>query len=356
MIEALKIAAIKTALSAITWSGAGRLFPSAKGRGAIFMMHHVRPKKPRKFDPNAHLEVTPEFLETVILAAKAEGYKPVPLSELPGLLRRGNPSDRYCAFTLDDGYRNNAEFAAPVFRKHGVPYTIFICTGFAERTRIAWWEAAADVIEKADAIRCDFGAGTEQVSTRSNREKAQAFQRIEHMIETVDEDTAVARVEALAREHDIEPMDFNRREIMTDDEISNLAKDPLCSFGGHTLTHCNLARIDDNRLKREIRESAARIMDWTGATIDTFAYPYGKEFAACQREFMTVSAEGFVAAVTTRPGLLHSDMNPTGLPRVSLNGHYQKRRYLEALFSGLPFAFSWMMRHPAALNKPASPM
>lgn len=340
MNDTLKIAAIKTALTAISVTGVGRLFPAAKGRGAIFMMHHVRPKKQRKFDPNAHLEITPEFLESVIVAAKAEGYRPVPLAMLPELLRRGNPADRYCAFTLDDGYRNNAEFAAPVFRKHDVPYTVFICTGFAERNRIAWWETAADVIEKANEIRCDFGGGLETLSTNSAKNKAAAFERVERMIETVDEDVAVARVEALAREHGIDPMEFIHRELMVEAEITKLAEDPLCTLGGHTLTHCNLARTDETRLKREIRESSARIMDWTGRQIDTFAYPYGKEFAAGSREFMTTSAEGFVASVTTRPGVLRADSNPGGLPRISLNGHYQNQRYVRALISGIPFRFS----------------
>ena len=49
---------------------------------------------------------------------------------------------------------------------------------------------------------------------------------------------------------------------------------------------------------------------------------------------------GFTVAVTTRKGLLaprHATA-PTALPRLSLNGSYQKLRHVETLLSGVPFS------------------
>ena len=50
------------------------------------------------------------------------------------------------AITLDDGYRNNFEQALPVFQRHAVPFTIYVCPGFAERTSELWWEALERII------------------------------------------------------------------------------------------------------------------------------------------------------------------------------------------------------------------
>ena len=71
----------------------------------------------------------------------------------------------------------------------------------------------------------------------------------------------------------------------------------------------------------------------------THAYPYGSRHAVGPREASAAQSSGFVAAVTTQPGVLSraAAEKPTLLPRVSLNGHYQKKRYVRALISGLPF-------------------
>ena len=49
---------------------------------------------------------------------------------------------------------------------------------------------------------------------------------------------------------------------------------------------------------------------------------------------------GFKSAVTTRPGGLypHHAANPHALPRVSLNGLFQSRRYVDVFASGAIFS------------------
>ena len=60
--------------------------------------------------------------------------------------------------------------------------------------------------------------------------------------------------------------------------------------------------------------------------------------------------------MTTRKGLIHprhaSEL--TALPRVSLNGDYQKPRYVKVLLSGAPFALFNVMQKASSGTSPAA--
>jgi len=63
------------------------LFKNARGRGAIFTLHHVRPEPNNEFRPNGILDVTPEFLETAIQTLKGDGYAFIRLEDVPQYLK-----------------------------------------------------------------------------------------------------------------------------------------------------------------------------------------------------------------------------------------------------------------------------
>jgi peptidoglycan/xylan/chitin deacetylase (PgdA/CDA1 family) len=329
---------IKSALNIISVLQLDRLWPKSVARGVIFTLHHVRPAVDRGFNPNYSLEITPEFLELAIITAKEQGLEPVQLEDLPELLETASSERKFVCFTLDDGYRNNAEFAAPIFRKHNVPYTIFVCPGFAKRQKTMWWETVAAVLNVADTIKFDFGAGLKTIQTRSHWQKQNLFYRFSDFVHATDEGHAVSVIDQLARDYKIDPMAIVDREVMTEVELAHLSADPFVRFGGHTMCHCNLARVDEAFLRYEIEESCNVVSQYGKRKVTSFAYPYGGRFAASEREFAIVKNLGLAIAVTTQPGIIADQSeNLTGMKRVSLNGFYQKKRYVKALASGLPY-------------------
>jgi peptidoglycan/xylan/chitin deacetylase (PgdA/CDA1 family) len=329
---------IRGGLEAIALAKSLHIAPDASGQGLIFTLHHVRPAGGSAFSPNAHLGVTPQFLSAAILETQRMGYQAVHLDELPDHLTGSVDGRRFVAFTLDDGYRDNLVHAAPVFHRHGVPFTVFVTKGFVDRSRTIWWETAEALTRAVDYFAFDFGQGEEIVNCHAGSEKHLAFNRLASFVDSHDEDEAVRLIDSTARKNGIDPMAIVDREIMTVDELRELIRDPLARLGGHTVTHCNLARVTADRLRREIVNSLDAIRSWTGHRPETFAYPYGFARACGEREAQAAADAGVRVAVTTQPGVLDDpSLSRLGLlPRVSLNGLYQKPRYVRALLTGLP--------------------
>lgn len=312
---------------------------SAAGLGAIFTLHHVRPHTPLPFEPNRHLEITPQFLDRTIRELKAEGRIFVSLEELPQRIadaQAGGP--RFVAFTLDDGNRNNVDYALPVFERHNVPLTIFVAKGLSERTHSMWWETLAALFGQQYALAFDFGRGRQQIDLSEPDAKQLGFERFAAFVHQRDEMEAVSAIDALAEEHGIQPLEIVRSLIMDGQDLWRLSNHPLVSLGAHTVSHRALARLSAAEVAFEIRESADYVAAITGARPRTIAYPYGTADAVSTRDGQIAGGLGFTVGVTTRPGTILP--TATGamalLPRISLNGYYQKTRYVEALASGIP--------------------
>ncbi|MCR4269187.1 polysaccharide deacetylase family protein [Nitratireductor sp. ZSWI3] len=350
-LQALKRSAryelIRAGLECTALLGLAGIGRGSGGRGAIFTLHHVDPAPVARGAPNGWLTVTPHFLDQAIRAAIDCGLTPVALDDLPARLADPQDKARYVSFTLDDGYRDNAVHAAPVFRRHGVPYTIFVTAGFVERSRSIWWKTVEEIVATAEEIDFAFADGQRRIETKTQLQKIAAFDRLSaFVLDAEDEDAAIAAVDALAMRHGIDPLGITERETMGIEDLRTLARDPLARFGAHTLTHANLRRLDAARLERELSGSADAVERYTGRRPTSFAYPYGHRAAVGGREIAAARDAGFAAAVTTMPSLIGSTApeHPTALGRVSLNGLYQRRRYVRALLSGLPFELRRLAR------------
>jgi polysaccharide deacetylase len=133
-------------------AGGGPLFESREhpralhqGRGVIFMLHQVRSDPAQEFEPNRILRVTPDFLDSVIESTLEAGFDVISLDDVPHRLEEGSERP-FAAFTLDDGYRDNREFAYPIFKRHSIPFTIFVSSDFADGNPELWWLTLEEVL------------------------------------------------------------------------------------------------------------------------------------------------------------------------------------------------------------------
>ena len=334
-------AVLKTSLDVLYYSGASQaLSAMLSGMGAIFMLHHVRPNGVARhgFAPNAGLEITPQFLDAVIRHVLAKGYDLVSLSEAVLRVTGELPSPRpFAVFTLDDGYEDNFVHAWPVFRRRACPFTIFVAPAIIEGTCELWWRGLEAVIAGAPQVRGVLEGSGFELDTVSDAGKQSAFKRLYWPVRSLPEDERRAWIRDFCAHHGVDLYAQCRSEAMTWDDLRQIAADPLCSIGAHTLNHCAMARLSEADALSEATTSRSRIAaELGGLAPAAFAYPYGDPESAGPRDFDLIREAGFATAVTTRKGLVFSAHRNhlTALPRLSLSGDCQKLRYVDVLLSG----------------------
>lgn len=312
--------------------------PLTGGCGAILMLHRVRPKPSRAFQPNAHLEIAPRFLDNALKRLKALGIDFISLDEVPE--RIANPTNqRFVAVTLDDASLDNLTDALPVFKSHQCPFTIYATSGFADRTALPWWMVLEEVIAKRGIVDARPLGGENAEVVGSLQQKRRAFPKLAESFRAVYEQEKQTRIHEFADIHGLNIENLMNHNFMNWQQIREIDKCELASIGGHTVTHPMLARLEPEETEAEVVEGAIRQQEMLGYYPKHFAYPYGNEAAAGKKVFQVVQGLGFNTAVTTRGGVLQGKgrENLAALPRLSLNGHLQDVRALRALISGAPF-------------------
>jgi peptidoglycan/xylan/chitin deacetylase (PgdA/CDA1 family) len=267
------------------------------GIASIFMLHRIRPARDLSaLHRNRNMEITPDQLDELIVWAKATGYRIVSLRHI---IDNFNTTPRYreCAFTFDDGYRDNLTHALPVFERHNAPFTVFVTTDFIDRKLRPWWCALeeAPITDKS----------METLTLRILELPSRAEQELRGIGISVHDRTS------------------RTDQIFLDwQQICYLSAHPLVEIGAHTVSHRRLSALEEQEVRREVRDCKRRIEEKIGKAVGFFAYPFGDAASCGIREFLIAEQSDYSASVTTRVGnicsghrnLLHR------LPRIPIEG------------------------------------
>lgn len=89
-------------------------------RVPVLMYHGFGPERNRYV-------VRPRAFRLQMLALRLLGYRPIRFAELVEAMREHRlPPPRAAVITIDDGYLDNLELAAPILARHGFPATLFL--------------------------------------------------------------------------------------------------------------------------------------------------------------------------------------------------------------------------------------
>ena len=228
-------------------------------------------------------------------------------------------------------------YALPILKKYDVPFAIYVPTSFPDRAGELWWLTLEAVIARQTRIALVMDGEDRRYDCDSPEAKYELYEHIYWWLRGLgSEDDLRAAVRDLAARYGVDSAAFCNELCMTWAEIGEIAADPLATIGAHTVNHVMLKKASDAQVRSEMQVSAATIEAALGRRPAHFSYPVGDRTSAGPREFRIAAEVGFKTAVTTRPGVLFPEhaTHLTALPRISLNGEYQQRRYAKVLLSG----------------------
>lgn len=349
----LKKSLIRAGLESLYFSGAHlAMRPFVRGVGVILTLHHVRPPRLDSFQPNRLLEVTPAFFSQVVASLRRSKIDIVSLDEMYRRMTEGNFRRRFVCLTFDDGYRDVLQWAYPILRKHEAPFALYIPTSFPDGIGEMWWVALERVIAGNARVGLWMEGQERRFDCTTTAGKQQTFEHLYWWLrgrETEDEIRQTVR--DLCARYGIDMKAMCAEACMSWEDLAELAKDPLCTIGAHTVNHLMLKKVPEHVARSEMAMGQSVIEAAIGVRPLHMAYPVGDVSTADEREYAIAREIGFKTAVTTRPGVLfpaHRD-HLTALPRISLNGEYQQLRYVKVLLSGVATAvWNGLRREEAA--------
>jgi len=260
-------------------------------------------------------------------------------------LAEDRPGPHFVCFTFDDGYRDNLKYALPVLRKNQCPFTLYVPTALVDGIGEVWWQALEDIVAAQEAIALEVDGGeTSYLPSATVEEKYAAYDLLYRRMRAMPEPERVVLIRELATQYGFDLQRHCRELIMDWGELRTFANEQLCTIGAHTVHHYELAKLPIEQARAEIEQSMKVLEAQFGKRPTHLSYPIGGTASPGPREYKLARDLGLRSAVTTIPGGVYRKHRDTltALPRVSLNGLFQARRYVDVFAT--PAVFSRLGR------------
>ncbi len=291
----------RLAVQGMTAGPLQRLFwPLLRRRATIFMLHRFRM-------PDLGVEgQDPANLEAALAELRRRRYSLIDLRTMFTTLVEGRdfrvPA---IAFTLDDGYLDQAAVAAPAFARYDCPVTTFVTTGFLDGELWFWWDRIEYLFRRTtrQACRVTLAGQVLDWAWQSTAERRRAQMDFTTRCKRVPDAEKHAAIDRLAGELGIALPSVPPPEYapMSWDQLRACESRGM-SFGPHTVTHPILSQTPDDQAAREIGGSWQRLSSETASAVPVFCYPNGQSPDFGPREVALLRAQGLLGAVVGEPG------------------------------------------------------
>jgi peptidoglycan/xylan/chitin deacetylase (PgdA/CDA1 family) len=296
----MRALAIRCVASVLGVAGTGKRLSILTYHRVLAEWDPLRPSEPdaRRFDAQ--------------LAALRASFNLLRMDEAAELLSDGKLPKRAVAITFDDGYRDNHDVALPILRRHGVPATFYVATGFLSGGAM-FNDIVIEAVRRATG-ELDAAIVGERLPLPDVAARRQAISRILARIKAIEPTKRSEHAQQIAQRLGLESMD---RQMMTPEEVRYIAASGM-EVGAHTVRHPILCSLTPEQARAEITDSRRNLETLTGRSVRGFAYPNGRPGIDYGAEHVSMVREaGYFYGVSTRWSSVWPGSSRYELPRIA---------------------------------------
>lgn len=193
-----------------------------------------------------------------------------------------SPPNNSIVLTIDDGYRDFYEVAYPVLKKHGVPATLYVTTGFINKELWLWPDQITWLLNNVTDVSKTIKLGEThsksiEISTIDDSNRQQIWSRVTSYLLTVDDTKKHEWITSFAGQlgkplPDIIPDEYSACSWQ---QLAEMQKHGI-EIGGHTHTHPSLGQVDDEQLQTELNTCMKFLDEKLGKRDRDFCFPNGQ--------------------------------------------------------------------------------
>ena len=231
-----------------------------------------------------------------------ENYNAITFAQLIDSIDSGKKLPRNSIIiTFDDGFADNYHNAFKILKRHQVPATIFISTGYIDQADTFWFNWLSRVVKLN--VGKKFTIDDVNYVIEENQEKQEELLvTLLALNKNRANKDRLALLESLKKQLDFNDECDELAAPMTWDEVREMSKGGV-EFGSHTVSHPILSQLTDEELHVEIVESKQKLEKELGIPIQTISYPEGMEYAYNQKVIDKVVEAGYEMGASYIPGV-----------------------------------------------------
>jgi peptidoglycan/xylan/chitin deacetylase (PgdA/CDA1 family) len=307
-----------------------------RNRATVFMLHRlVAPER----GVHGH---SIEFVREALISLRRSGARFVSLRYLVECWRVGrSPGPDCVAFTIDDGFEDQAQMVRDAFLPLRCPVTVFLISGFLDRLLWPWDDQLALAFLEARSGRVTLTVHGKslvyEIGDLASRQRALTEVRERCKSGPSSELYPLVQSVAASLGATIPSEAPPAYRAMSWDDARELESHGV-DFGPHSVTHRIFAGLTKEEAYEEITNSLARLTQELARPVAVFAWPTGRRADYSARDISIARAAGLDASVATDPGYAYVLTEDADSP-------YSIRRF------GLPFDIPTVLRYGSWLER-----